>query len=122
MTESDKTNTLTAIQAATGHFKNKMSGELMKLHCEEWGIDIYYKATSSLSVENRIMSYQQQGKTAEALVESVIMKALDKNGEKLFRPTDRATFLHEVDPNVIVKVATVLNNANADSVEDIRKN
>tara|TARA_R100000734_G_scaffold18169_1_gene14860 strand:+ start:2563 stop:2931 length:369 start_codon:yes stop_codon:yes gene_type:complete len=122
MTDTDKKQTLSALDAATGHFKNKLSGSLIKYKCEEWGIDIYYKSTSSLAVENKIMGYQQQGKTAEALVESIINKALDKHGERLFKSTDRATFLHEVDPNVIIKLATVLNNANNDSVEDIVKN
>ena len=122
MTESDKKNTQSALEAATGHFKNKLGGDLGRYKCEEWGIDIYYKATASLAVENKIMAFQQQGKTAEALVESVINKALDKNGEKMFKSTDRATFLHEVDPQVIIKIATVLNNANADSVEEIEKN
>jgi hypothetical protein len=122
MTESDKKNTQSAIERAKGHFNDKLSGKLLKHHCEEWGIDIYYNSTASLQVENKIMALQQQNKTAEALVESIIAKALDKNGEKLFRSTDRAAFLNEVDPNVIIKLATKLNNANADSVEDIVKN
>tara|TARA_B100001093_G_scaffold431777_1_gene427973 strand:+ start:637 stop:1005 length:369 start_codon:yes stop_codon:yes gene_type:complete len=122
MTESEKKNTLSAIERAKGHFADRLSGKLLKYKCDEWGIDVYYKATSSLAVENRIMSLQQQGKTAEALVESIIAKALNKDGELLFKSTDRATFLHEIDPNVIIKVATKLNNANADSVEDIVKN
>ena len=122
MTESDNKNTTSAIESAKGHFKDKLGGKLHKYHCDEWGIDIYYKSNASLTVENKIMALQQQGKTAEALVESIIAKALDTNGEKLFKPTDRADFLHAVDPNVIIKVATVLNNANADSVEDIVKN
>jgi hypothetical protein len=122
MTESDKKNTLSAIEAATGHFKNRLNGDLGKYHCEEWGIDIYYNSTASLTVENKIMALQQQNKTAEALVESIIAKALDKNGDRLFRSTDKPAFLHEVDPNVIIKLATKLNNANADSVEDIVKN
>ena len=122
MTESVKKNTQSALDAATGHFKLKLGGDLGKYRCEEWGIDIYFKSTASLAIENKIMAFQQQGKTAEALVESVINKALDKNGERLFKPTDKATFLHEVDPQVIIKIATVLNNANADSVEEIEKN
>ena len=122
MTESDKKNTQSAIDIATGHFKQKLSGDLLKWHCEEWGIDIYYKATASLAVENRIMAFQQQGKTAEALVESVISKAFDKDGKLLFKSTDRASFLHEVDPNVIIKIATKLNNANNEPVEEIVKN
>ena len=121
MTDSDK-QTQPAIDIITGHFKNKLGGDLLKYNSEDWGIDIYYKATASLAVENRIMTLQQQGKTAEALVESILSKALTKDGEKMFKPTDRSTFLHEVDPQVIIKVATVLNNANAESVEAIEKN
>lgn len=122
MTESDKRAQQSAIERAKGHFKDKLSGELMKFHCEEWEMDIYHKATASLTVENGIMSLQQQGKTAEALVESVISKALNSEGNKMFKSTDRAAFLHEVDPNVIIKIATKLNNANVDTVEDIVKN
>jgi len=122
MTESDKKTQLSAIERAKSHFNDKLSGKLLKYHCEEWGIDIYYKSTASLSVENKIMALQQQGKTAEALVESVISKALDKDGKHLFKSTDRASFLHEVDPNVIIQLATKLNSANNDTVEDIVKN
>jgi len=121
MTDSDK-QTQPAIDIITGHFKNKLGGDLLKYKCEDWGIDIYYKATSSLAVENRIMSLQQQNKTAEALIESIVSKALNKDGDKMFKTSDKATFLHEVDPQVIIKVATVLNNANAESVETIEKN
>src|SRR6056300_206127 len=121
MTDSGK-NKQSAIDIVIGHFNDKLSGDLMKYHSEDWGLDIYYKATASLAVENKIMSLQQQNKTAEALVESIISKALNKNGDKMFKPTDKARFLHEVDPQVIIKVATVLNNANADTVEEIEKN
>tara|TARA_X000000950_G_C13786058_1_gene607298 strand:- start:420 stop:794 length:375 start_codon:yes stop_codon:yes gene_type:complete len=121
-TTTDKQQTLSALEAAKAHYKNKIGGELMHYYCDEWGIDIYYKSTASLSVENKIMALQQQGKTAEALVESVISKALDKDGKHLFKSTDRASFLHEVDPNVIIQLATKLNSANNDTVEDIVKN
>jgi hypothetical protein len=121
MTDTAK-KTQSAMDMAVGHFKEKLGGKLLKYHSEDWGFDIYYKATANLAVENRIMSLQQQGKTAEALVESIISKALDKDGEALFKATDRAKFLHEVDPQAIIKVATVLNNANAETVEDIVKN
>ena len=121
-TTTDKKQTLSALEAAKAHYKQKVGGELMHYYCDEWGIDIYYRATASLAIENRIMALQQQGKTAEALVESVISKAMDKDGNLLFKSTDRASFLHEVDPQVIIEIATKLNNANNDTVEDIVKN
>lgn len=122
MTDTDKKTQLSAIEKAKGHFKDKIGGDLLHYYCKEWDLDIYYKATANLAVENKIMSLQQQGKTAEALVESVLSKALNKEGNLLFKPTDRAAFLHEVDPQVIIAIATKLNNANADTVEDIVKN
>ena len=95
---------------------------MSKYTCEEWKIDIYYQAVASLNVENKIMSLQQQGKTAEALVESIIQKALDADGNRLFTNMDKQELLNEADPQVIIKVATVLNNANSESIEDIEKN
>ena len=68
------------------------------------------------------MSMQQQGKTAEALVESILLKALNADGDRLFSNMDKDELLNEADPNVIVKVASVLNNANSETVEDIEKN
>jgi hypothetical protein len=35
---------------------------------------------------------------------------------------DKDELLNEADPNVIIKVASVLNNANSETVEDIEKN
>lgn len=120
MTKSEKNKS--AISAVTGHFKEKLSGKLMKYTCKEWKLDIYYKALASLNVENKIMSMQQQGKTAEALVESILLKALNADGDRLFSNMDKDELLNEADPNVIVKVASVLNNANSETVEDIEKN
>jgi hypothetical protein len=120
---SDKeTKKKSAIAAATEHYRNKIGGELQKYRCEEWNLDIYYKATASLATENKIMGLQQNGKTAEALCESIIQKAFDENGKRLFVAADREELMNEADPQVIIKIAGVLNNANSDSIEDIAKN
>jgi len=56
------------------------------------------------------MQLHQQGKVVEALVETIIVKALDANGKKLFQPAERLHLLNSVDPKVLVKIATELNN------------
>ena len=48
MTKSEKNKS--AISAVTGHFKEKLSGKLMKYTCKEWILDIYYKALASVNV------------------------------------------------------------------------
>jgi len=54
------------------------------------------------------MELTNSGKTAEALVEMMIMRALDGDGKKLFRPMDKTEIMREVDPNVILKIVTAM--------------
>ena len=109
---------------ATSHFKTKLSGELKKITVTEWKTDIYYKSAHSFAVESKILELQQQGKTVEALVESVIMKSLDMDGKAIFSKFDRTTLMNEVDPAVLVRVASTLNNAISEyeTVEETAKN
>ena len=119
MTDTDKK---TVKQAAFAHFKAKMAGELRKFHVEEWNCDIYHRATSTMATEAKMFGLTQAGKTAEALVESIVQKALDENGNRVFHDTDRIELMNQVDPNVLIKVASQLNNASAETVGDIEKN
>lgn len=122
MTDTDKTQDKTIKQKALAHFKAKLTGNLFKYHVDEWDCDVYYRATASMAVESKIMNLTQQGKTAEALVESIVLKALNEDGKRIFTDLDRMELLNEVDPQVLIKVAGILNNANSESIEDIEKN
>lgn len=104
------------------HFKEQLNGELNKMTIDEWQSDIYYKNTNSFAVESKIIALQQQGKTVEALVESIIQKALDPDGKPLFNSADRNMLMYEADPGVLLRISTVLNNAGKDDYEDIEKN
>ena len=105
----------------TDHYRTAIGGELLKLKVEEWKMDIYYRKTYSFKAESKIISMQQSGNLVEALVESIITKALDQNGKRLFADADRVTLLNEADPQVIVKVASAINNAAELSKEIISK-
>ncbi len=122
MTDTDKTKDQTVKQKALAHFKAKLAGNLFKHHIDEWDCDIYYRATASMATEAKIMSLTQSGKTAEALVESIVLKSLDENGERLFKDIDRIELMNQADPNVIIKVASILNNANSETIGDLEKN
>ena len=52
----------------------------------------------------------KHSKKAEALVESIITKARDKEGNKVFVDADRVKLMNEADPLVVVRVATTINN------------
>ncbi len=109
-------------EKALAHFKSKLAGDLQKFHVAEWSCDIYYRATASMATEAKILKLTTDGKTAEALVESIVQKSLNADGKRVFHDSDRAVLMNEADPQVMIRVATVLNNANNETVADVEKN
>lgn len=100
-----------AIKKIAKHYKTAISGGLQKIHVEEWDMDIYYKNTYAFRDEARVVELQQQGKTVDALVEGLIVKALDENGRRIFTDADKINLMNEADPNVIVRVIGTINAA-----------
>ncbi len=92
------------------HYANSISGDMKKIHVEEWDTDIYCRTTYPLRDEAKVIELQSQGKTIEAVVESIIVKARDKNGKKLFHDADRIKLMNEADPMVVIKVGSLINN------------
>lgn len=112
---------MSVLDNAKGHFKEKLAGGLQKVTVEEWKTDVFFKAAYPFAVEQEIIRLQSEGKTVEALVQTLISKALDPDGKPLFSKFDKVNLMNEVDPNVIIKVCAALNTP-VDSLEDIGKN
>jgi hypothetical protein len=113
---------LSPIQKIQNHFQSKISGGLNKTHVEEWGLDIFYREITTLKQESQIVELSTQGKTVEALVQSIINKALDENGKPLFASGDKAALMNEADPSVVLNLSRILNGGELPKVEDIEKN
>jgi hypothetical protein len=107
--------------AIKNHFAEKLAGGLKKISVPEWKTDIYYKAAYPFAVETKIIQLQAHGNTVEALVESLLLKALDPEGKPIFHKADKVTLMNEADPTVLLRVCSELNNAVAE-YEDIAKN
>jgi hypothetical protein len=99
-----------ALEKIANHYQKAIAGELEKIRVEEWDMDVYCKRTYAFRDEAKVIELQSQGKTVEALVESLIIKALDKDGKRIFVDADRVNLMNEADPAVIVKVAGQINN------------
>ena len=112
------------IEKATAHFRTKISGDMKKVHVPEWECDIYFKESNTLKEESRLIELAQQGKTVEALVETLIVKARNQDGSKMFTPMDKVVFMNEVDPNVVIRVVGEMNLANMQfsNQEEVEKN
>jgi len=112
---------MSILENVKSHYKTKLSGELQKMSVPEWKTDIFYKGAHPFAIESKIIELQQAGKTVEALVESVILKALDPEGKPLFNKFDKVTLMNEADPAVLMRIAAVLNATTSD-YEAVEKN
>jgi len=73
--------------------------------------------------QSKIIELQNAGKSAEALVEMMIMRALDSEGKKMFKLAEKTELMREVDPNVILKVVTAMGDSEDEGVTgDAEKN
>jgi hypothetical protein len=112
------------LDKATAHFRNQIGGEMKSVDVPEWETKVFYKTTTSLREEGRVLEFSQQGKSVEALVESLIIRARNEDGTKMFAPADRATLLNEVDPKVLIRLVGQMNDIDVDlsKVDEIEKN
>ena len=113
---------MSVLDKATQHFRSKLDGSLEKIRVDEWDTDVYFYPTAPLKDESSILKLQQEGKTVEALVQSLIVKCRNADGSKMFATADRVTLMNEVDPRVIIRVASLINGVDADSLDDVEKN
>jgi len=94
----------------TDHYRSAIGGEMKKIQVPEWDMDVYCRKTYPFKDEARVVECQVRGKSVEALVESLIVKALDKDGKRIFGDLDKVTLMNEADPAVITRVASAINN------------
>jgi hypothetical protein len=80
------------------------------LEVPEWGnTKIYYKPVSTLKEQSKLVELASQNKTVEALVESLVMRARNEDGSKMFTITDKVVLMNEVDPGVIIRIVGDMN-------------
>ena len=107
------------LEKATAHFREKISSDMKYIHVPEWDAKIYFKSTMTLKEQSKLVELATQGKTVEALVETLIAKARNEDGTKMFVMADKMTFMNEVDPAIIIRIVGELNAANEE--EDLDK-
>jgi len=115
MTETIKKN---ALDSVTSHFRSKITGKMKSVKVPEWDLEIWFKESNTLKEEGRMLELAQQGKTIEALVETLITKARHEDGTKMFKPVDRTVLLNEADPQVVIRVVGEINNANMETTQE----
>ena len=98
------------LDAATSHFREKINTGQQSITVPEWNnTKIYFKPTVTLKEQSKLIELATQGKSVEALVETLIVKARNEDGTKMFSPAEKVVFMNEVDPTVLIRVVTEIN-------------
>lgn len=113
---------MSVLDKATAHFRSKLSSEMLSVVVPEWETTIYFKDTITLKEQSKLIELATAGKTTEALVETLITKARNQDGTKMFNTMDKVVFMNEVDPQVLIRVVTEINSVETPTVDEVEKN
>lgn len=104
-------NKTSVLGNAKNHYKNALSHELKSIEVPEWETTIYFKSASTFASEQKIIELHQKGQLVEALVETLLSKSLTADGKKMFSQADKVVLMRQVDPDVIIRIVTAMNEA-----------
>lgn len=110
-----------AIERATAHFEaiGRQSLEIPEWGSEKDGPFVVTWTPLTLYQHRKIYRPGRES-GADLMIDLIIMKAEDANGQKLFTEKDRHTLLTAVDRGVLSRIAAAI--ARGPSVEDLEKN
>ena len=100
---------MSLLQKAQEHYKAKLDAEPRALEVPEWGATVYIKPAISLLRLGEVMELANSGKAAEAMVLTLIYRLVDEEGTPLFRKAERTELMRSVDPDVLARIVSVIN-------------
>lgn len=109
------------IDRAKSHFE---SLGVQSIEVEEWQDEngnptVIYWQPITLAEKKKLFNKTENLNDAGLLADVVLMKALDKNGDKLFSLEDKLVLNHKVDSDVLSRIAVAM--VQTPSAEDLKK-
>jgi len=113
---------MNVIDRAKSHFESLGT---QSIEVPEWKDDdgkptIVYWNPITLSEKNKLFKKSDNLSDVSILADILIMKALDKDGNKVFTLEDKIPLMHKVDSDVLSRLATSM--VQAISVDEVKKN
>jgi hypothetical protein len=105
------------LDKAKSHFAEISNKGMESLEVPEWDTTVYWKVGGlNFASQSKVLELQQSGKTADALIEMLVMRALNEDGKRMFKLAEKTIIMNSVDPNVILKIVTAMGQS--DNVEE----
>jgi len=108
---------MSVLDKAKEHYKSSLAGDMKTIYVEEWDETIYFKPSANFAQQSKVMELHAKGKLTEALIETCVVRCLTADGKRMFRQGDREILMREVDPEVIVRIVSIING-NDDAFTD----
>ena len=110
---------MSVIDRVKDHFESQ---GLKKIEVAEWGEEgkplIIYSKPFTLAEKRNLFKGARNDDLA-VLVDAIVLKAIDEQGNKIFKLDDKKTLLNNADPDIVATVATQM--LNTISFEDAEK-
>lgn len=99
---------------------------LVAIPVPSWGTQVYFWLDMTLAERREIfMLAKQKGEETvldlEAMAVTLIVRARDKEGKRLFSKAERMELMNEYDPEVIAEIVSAMNSP-VQSIEDAEGN
>ena len=110
------------IDRAKTHFESLgvQSIEVPEWKDEDGKPTVIYWNPITLSEKNKLFKKSDNMSDVSILADIVLMKALDKNGNKVFTLEDKLALMHKVDSDVLSKISSAM--VQAINPEEVKKN
>jgi hypothetical protein len=113
-------------QAKSQFAERRTPDTLVAIPVPAWNTTLYFWPDMTLAERREIfMLAKQKGDETildlEAMAITLIVRARDKEGKRLFSKAERIELMNEYDPEVITEIVSAMNSA-VPSIEDAEKN
>jgi len=107
---------MSVLEKAKEHYKAKLSTEPRELRIPEWDTTVYIRPGISLQSLGEVMELANNGKSAEAMVMTLIHRLIDGEGKPVFKKIEKTEILRSVDPEILARIVSEINQI--DPTED----
>lgn len=105
----------TVFDKACEHFGEKLNDDPKYVDVPEWETKIYYKP---LKIQDKIELGKYVENPYEFAVRSLIARALDDDGKRMFKPVEFKEITRKFDPEIVERIAMEMAEADQDAVKN----
>lgn len=107
---------MSAVDKFADHYVKKVKSDVREIRVDELDLSVFVYPLN-LAQQERLVELWNEGKSYEAMLETIILRARDEKGVPMFDPKDKDKLRKQADPELLVWLAKEINSDTADEDE-----